>query len=113
MTSVMELNASNLDIKRGILRTQIFRQLTHQSLPMRLTPWRQTADSAPRSPSSGYSTIQSIRRLCTQHSNFEAQLEPDRLPTSLPYLLITMSHGISSVLLSSHITYLRVCSAPS
>jgi hypothetical protein len=38
MTSVMGLNASNLDIKRGILRTQIFWQLTHQSLSMQLTP---------------------------------------------------------------------------
>jgi hypothetical protein len=28
------LNAHNPDIKRGILPTQIFWQLTHQSLPM-------------------------------------------------------------------------------
>jgi hypothetical protein len=60
MMSVVVLNASNLDIRRGILHTRIFWQLTHQSLPMRLTPWRQTAGSALRSPSLGNSTIQSI-----------------------------------------------------
>jgi hypothetical protein len=80
---------------------------------MRLTPWRQTAGSALQSPSLGYSTVQSIRRLCTQHNNFEAQLEPSGLPALLPYLLITMSHGMNSVLLSVHITYLWVCSVPS
>jgi hypothetical protein len=48
-----------------------------------------------------------------QHNNFEIQQGPGELPTSLPYLLITMFRGMSSVLLSSHITYLRVCSAPS
>jgi hypothetical protein len=30
-------NASNPDIRSGILHTRIFWQLTHQSLPMRLT----------------------------------------------------------------------------
>jgi hypothetical protein len=34
MMSIVGLNARNLDIKRGILRTQISWQLTHQSLPM-------------------------------------------------------------------------------
>jgi hypothetical protein len=29
--------ANNPDIKKGILHTQIFWQLTHQSLPMRMT----------------------------------------------------------------------------
>jgi hypothetical protein len=77
---------------------------------MRLTPWRQIAGSALQSPSSSYSTVQSIKRLHMQHNNFEAQLEPGGLPTSPPYLLITMSHGMSSVLLSAHITYLQVCS---
>jgi hypothetical protein len=61
----MELNASNLGIKRGILRIGIFWQLTRQSLLMRPTPWRQIANFAPRSPSLGYSTVQSIKRLCT------------------------------------------------
>jgi hypothetical protein len=110
MMSVIGLNTSNLNIRRGILRTRISWHLTHRSLPMRLTPWRQTAGSSPWSPSSSYSTVQSIRRLCTQHNNFEAQLEPDGLPTSLPYLLIIMFRGMSYVLLSAHITYLRVCS---
>jgi hypothetical protein len=45
--------------------TQIFWQLTHQILPMRPTPWRQTAGSTPQSPCSGYFTVQSIKRLCT------------------------------------------------
>jgi hypothetical protein len=36
-------NASNLDTKRWILHTQMFSQFTRQSLPMRPTPWRQTA----------------------------------------------------------------------
>jgi hypothetical protein len=40
MMSIVGLNASNLDIRRGILNTRIFWQITHQSLPMRLTPWR-------------------------------------------------------------------------
>jgi hypothetical protein len=75
------LNTSNLDIKRLILLTQISWQLTHQSLPMRLTPWRWIVGSAPQIPCLGYSTVQSIRRLYTQHSNFEAQLEPGGLPT--------------------------------
>jgi hypothetical protein len=57
-------NASNLDTKRGIYHTWTFWQLTHQSLPMRLTPWRQTAGSVPHSPSLNYFIIQSIRRLC-------------------------------------------------
>jgi hypothetical protein len=45
-TSVTGLNASNLNIKRGILRTWISWQLTHQSLPMQPTPWRQKAGLA-------------------------------------------------------------------
>jgi hypothetical protein len=65
MMNVVGLNASNLDIKRGILHTQISWQLTRQSLLMRVTPWRQTGSSAPWSPSSGYFTVQSIKRLCT------------------------------------------------
>jgi hypothetical protein len=49
-----------------------------------------------------------------QHSNSEAQLEPSGLLT-LPssYVLITTSHGVSYVLLSVLITYLRVCSVAS
>jgi hypothetical protein len=39
-------------------------------------------------------------------TNSEAQLEPDGLHTLPPYLLITTSHGVSSVLLSTHITCL-------
>jgi hypothetical protein len=113
MTNVMGLNASNHDIKRGIPCTQNFWQLPSESLLMRLTPWRQTAASTPRSPSSGYSTVQSIKRLCTWCNSSEAQLEPGGLPTSPPYLLIAMFHWISFVLLSTHFTYLRVCSAPS
>jgi hypothetical protein len=113
LTSVVGLNASNLDIKRGILHTRISWQLTHQSLPMRLTPWRQTAGSAPRSPRLAYFTVQSIKRLYMQRNNLEAQLEPSGHPTSPPYQLISMSHGMSSVLLSVHITYLWVCSASS
>jgi hypothetical protein len=60
-------------------------------------------------------TMESKFRLLhyTQHSNFEAQLEPGGLPTSLPYLLITLSHGMSFVLLFAHITYLWVCSTSS
>jgi hypothetical protein len=53
----LEPNASNLGIKRGILCTRIFWQVTCQSLPIRLTPWRQTAGSAPWSPCLGYFTI--------------------------------------------------------
>jgi hypothetical protein len=113
MPSIMELDASNPSIKRGILCTQISWQLTYQSLPMRPTPWWQTAGSASHSPSLGYLIMVSIKRLCTQRSNSEAQLEPGGLPTSLPYLLITMSHGVSSILPSAHITYLRACSTPS
>jgi hypothetical protein len=105
MMSVVGLNTSNLNIKRGILCTWISWQLTHQSLPMRSTPWRQTTGSAPQSPCSGYSTVQSIKRLCTQHNNLEAQLEPSGLLTSLPYLLITITHGASFVLLSMLVTY--------
>jgi hypothetical protein len=112
MMSVVEPSASNLDIKRGILRTQIFWQLTIQFLLMQPTPWRWTTSSAPWSPSSSYFTIRSIQILCTHHSNSEAQLEPGGLPTSPPYLLVTMFHGVSSVLPSAHITYLRDCSAP-
>jgi hypothetical protein len=72
MMSVVGLSAGNPDIKSGILRTRIFWQLTRQSLPMRPTPWRQTTDFAPWSPSLGYFTVQSIKRLYMQCSNSEA-----------------------------------------
>jgi hypothetical protein len=38
MMSVVRLNASNLDTKRGIHRTRTFWQLTCQSLSMQPTP---------------------------------------------------------------------------
>jgi hypothetical protein len=41
------------------------------------------------------------------------QLEHGVLPTSPPYLMITMFHGVNSILPSMHITYLRVYSAAS
>jgi hypothetical protein len=109
MMRVVGLSANNPDTKRGILRTQIFWQLTRQSLLMRSTPWRRTAGSAPRSPSLDYFTAQSIKRLCTQCSSLDVQLEHGGVPTSPPYLRITMFHGVNSVLPSMHITYLRVC----
>jgi hypothetical protein len=109
MTSITGLNARSLDIRRAIHCTQTFWQLNRQYLLMQLTSWRQTAGSAPRRPSLVYSTIQSIRKLYTQHNNSEAKLEPGGLPTLPPYLLIIMFHGASSVLLSILITYLRVC----
>jgi hypothetical protein len=56
MMSVIGLNARSPNIKRGILRIHIFWQLTCQSLPMQLTPWRQTVGFTLRSPSSDYST---------------------------------------------------------
>jgi hypothetical protein len=65
MMSIVGLSASNPDIKRGIQRTQIFWQLTRQFFFMQLTPWTQTAGSAPRNPSLGCFIVQSIRRLCT------------------------------------------------
>jgi hypothetical protein len=40
-------------------------------------------------------------------------LEHGGLPTSPPYLMITMFHGVYYVLPSVHITYLWVCSAAS
>jgi hypothetical protein len=69
MMSVMGLSASNPNIRREILCTQIFQQLTHQSLLMRLTPSRRTTGSTPRSPSLSYFTVQSIRRLYMSHNN--------------------------------------------
>jgi hypothetical protein len=48
-----------------------------------------------------------------QKTLYAAQLEHGGLPTSPPYLMITMSHGVNSVLPSVHTTYLRVCSAAS
>jgi hypothetical protein len=54
----------------------------------------------------GYYTVQSIKRLCTPHNNSKAQLEHGGLPISLPYLLISMFHAVSSILHSIHITYL-------
>jgi hypothetical protein len=80
---------------------------------MWLTPWKQTTSSTPWSLSLGYSTVQSIKRLYMQCSNSEAHLEPGGLPTLPPYLLITTSHGVSSVLLLVLITYLQVCSTVS
>jgi hypothetical protein len=97
MPSVEGLNASNPNIKRGIYHTRIFWQLTHQSLLMPPTPWKQIAGSEPQSPSLGYFTVQSIRRFCTQHSNSKAQLEPGGRHTLPPYLLIIMSYCVSSV----------------
>jgi hypothetical protein len=113
MTSIVGPNAINPDTKRGFPRTQIFWQLTCPSSPMRPTPWRQIAGSTPRSPSLGYFTVQSIKRLCTQHNNSEARLEHGGPPTSPPYLLITMFHWVNFVPPFVHITYLWVCSAPS
>jgi hypothetical protein len=110
MTSVVGLNARSLNTRTGIPRIQTFWQLTHQSLLIRLTLWSRTTCFAPESPNLGYFTVQSIRRLCMQHSNLEAQLEPGGLPTSPPYLLITMFHGASSVLPSALTIYLWVCS---
>jgi hypothetical protein len=106
MMSIMGPSASNPNIKGAILHIWIFWQLTHQSLSLRLTPWGQTAGSAPQSLSLGYFTVQSIKRLCRQCSNSEAQPEHGGLPTLPPYLLVTMFHGVRSVLLSAHITYL-------
>jgi hypothetical protein len=97
--SVVGPIANNPDTKRRILRTQIFWQLTRQSLPMRPTPWRRIAGSAPQSLSLDYFTAQSIKRLYMLHSSSEAQLEHSGLPTSPPYLMITMFHGVNSVLL--------------
>jgi hypothetical protein len=110
MMSIVGLNASNLVTKREIHHTQTFWKLTHLSLLMRLTPWRQTAGSTPQSPSLDYFIVQSIKRLYTQHNNSKAQLEPGGLPTVLPYLLITTSHGVSSIMLSMLITFLWVYS---
>jgi hypothetical protein len=48
MMSVMGPSTSNPDTKRGILRTQIFWQLTHQSLPMQpleADSWLRTTES--------------------------------------------------------------------
>jgi hypothetical protein len=45
MMSIVGLSANNPDTKRGIHHIQIFWQLTHQSLPMRPTPWRRIAGS--------------------------------------------------------------------
>jgi hypothetical protein len=39
MMSIVGLRASNPDVRRGILCTRLFWQLTRQSLPMRPTPW--------------------------------------------------------------------------
>jgi hypothetical protein len=113
MMSIMGLSASNLDTKRGIIRTRTFWQLTRQPLPMQPTPYRQTAGSAPRSLSLGYFIVQSIKRLCTLCSSLEVHLEYGGLPTSPTYLMITMFHGMNSVLPSVHITYLQVCSTVS
>jgi hypothetical protein len=59
----------------------------------------------------GYFTVQSNKRLYTQRSSSEAQLEPGGLHTSPSYLVITKFHGASFVLPSMHTTYLQVCSA--
>jgi hypothetical protein len=44
---------------------------------------------------------------------YAVQLEHVGLPTSPPYLLITMFHGVNSIPPSMHITYLWVCSIAS
>jgi hypothetical protein len=110
MMSIVEPNANDPSIKRGIHHTRIFCQLTHQSLLMRPIPWKQTTSSTHWSPSLGCYTVWSIRRLCTQYNNSEAQLEPGGPPTQPLYLLIITLHGASSVLLSVLMTYLQVCS---
>jgi hypothetical protein len=69
--------------------------------------------STPQSLSLGYFTVQSIKRLYTLCSSSEAQLERGGHPTSPPYLMITMFHGVNSVLPFMHITYLWVCSTAS
>jgi hypothetical protein len=111
--SVVGPSGSNHGTMKGILHTWIFWQLTRQSLPMRSTTKRQTAGSAPRSQSLDYCTVQSIKRLCTQHNSLGVQLEHGWLPTSPPCLLITRFPGDNSILHFVHITYLRVCSAAS
>jgi hypothetical protein len=42
-----------------------------------------------------------------QRSSLEVQLEHGGLPTSPPCLMITMFHGVNSVLPTMHTTYLR------
>jgi hypothetical protein len=69
MMSIVGLSATNPNMKRGILCTWIFWQHTHQSFSMRLTRWKRIASSAPQSPSLGYFTTQSIRRLRTPRNN--------------------------------------------
>jgi hypothetical protein len=57
MMSIVELNASNPGIKRGILSYSDF-LVTHPPVfAMRPTPWRQTTDSAQQSLSLGYFTV--------------------------------------------------------
>jgi hypothetical protein len=41
------------------------------------------------------------------------QLREGGLPTSPPCMMITMFHGVNSILSSVHTTYLRVCSVAS
>jgi hypothetical protein len=52
---------------------------------------------------------------CTEYQKtmYTAQLEHGGLPTSPPYLMITMFHGVNSVLPFVHITYLWVYSTAS
>jgi hypothetical protein len=52
------------------------------------------------------SMFELFKRLCTLRNSLEVQLEHGGLPTSPPYLFITMLHGMTSVLSSVHITHL-------
>jgi hypothetical protein len=76
--------------------------------PLEVDNWLYTTESK-----FGLLQCTEFQKICTQLNNCEAQLEPSVLCTLPPYLLITTSHGASSILLSVFTTCLRVCSTAS
>jgi hypothetical protein len=70
------------------------------------------ADSWLRTTESKFGLLHCTKYQKTMYvgSSLEAHLEHGGLPSSPPYLLTTMFHGMTSVLPSVHINYLRVCS---
>jgi hypothetical protein len=108
MTSVVELSASNPDSKRGILRTQIFWQLTHQFLANATDPL--AADSWLYTTESKFGLLHYTEYQKTLYATQQLRGTAGAWWTSYiaPYMMITLFHGVNSVLPFVHTTYLWV-----
>jgi hypothetical protein len=127
--SLEQLLATQNDLMRRAIENDEHRGTEHQQLhhQERDSSYLDFLATYPSVFADGIDPSEADSWLCTTKSKFGLlhcteyqktiydvqQLEHGGLPTSPPYLMITMFHGENSVLHSVHITYLWVCSATS